>query len=756
MRSQTPQIFPAINRQSGLSMSRRIPRTGFIACMFCRKNGWNFMGKFFGSFVFLTVFALAGYFSQNAFSQTKTTILANGPSANRLNITLLSEGYRDVEAAQFLQDATNVVQFFLAAEPYHEYRNYFNASAIFVASVDSGSDHPAYPAFKDTYFNSSYDSEDRFITIPLDKNGKGKVDALLEKFAPENDLTILIVNDLVFGGAGGPMLITSRNVSAPEIVVHESGHTLGGLGDEYSDFYPGYPDVEEPNTTRETNRDLIKWKAWIRPETPVPTPESGDYANVIGLFQGAHYQSNGWYRPKLDCGMRTLGVPFCEVCSEALVKAICSRVSLADSFFPTANKLSVTSMQAMDFHVTLLRPATHDLSLQWFTNEVAVADATNAAFHFETASLAKGTHFVRAEIRDLTPLVRTDPQNILSNSIVWKISKSFAPPGPFESVKGRFSGIFYDTNSASTASSGSFNLTLTATGAFSGKLVSPEFSSSFKGAFDSENHASVTVSRKGKTSLALNMEIDLNTRDIHGSISDSIWTAQLDANANALNSFTAAFTFLIPSSGETNSPFGDGFGSATLRSNGALRLSGKLADGTSIHFGGDVSETGEMPICARLYKGRGMLLGWFNFSETNVESPQCIWVKNAGASGKLFTQGFTNQTIITGDRYDPPSSGQAAVDWTSALISLQDGDLESTLRDVGTVEKNTFHFSGTNGIALSIKSKTGLISGKFIHPLTRKTAKLQGALLQKRNVAGGFFLGTNASGAITLTDGNPD
>ena len=43
-------------------------------------------------------------------------------------------------------------------------------------------------------------------------------------------------------------------------------------------FTRGYPATEEPNTTRETNRNAIKWKAWISPGTPLPTPETGDYA----------------------------------------------------------------------------------------------------------------------------------------------------------------------------------------------------------------------------------------------------------------------------------------------------------------------------------------------------------------------------------------------------------------------------------------------------------------------------------------------
>ena len=95
---------------------------------------------------------------------------------------------------------------------------------------------------------------------------------------------------------------------------------LAGLGDEYTTANPGYPDIEEPNTTRETNRTAIKWKAWIDASTPVPTPPTNP--NLVGLFEGAHYHPTGWYRPKLNCLMRNFGVGFCEVCQEALVLVV--------------------------------------------------------------------------------------------------------------------------------------------------------------------------------------------------------------------------------------------------------------------------------------------------------------------------------------------------------------------------------------------------------------------------------------------------
>ena len=156
-------------------------------------------------------------------------------------------------------------------------------------------------------------------------------------------------------------------MSLPEILTHETGHVLANLGDEYTNASPGFPDTEEPNTTQQTNRLLIKWKAWISTNTPIPTPPTSDFSSIVGLFQGAHYHPTQWYRPELDCLMRDLYVPFCAVCSEALVLAIYQRVRPVDAFSPASTNLSVSTTQALTFSLTLLQPATHNLSVQWYT-----------------------------------------------------------------------------------------------------------------------------------------------------------------------------------------------------------------------------------------------------------------------------------------------------------------------------------------------------------------------------------------------------
>lgn len=360
------------------------------------------------------------------------TIISNGPPANRFNIVLLSEGYTSAQLTAFGGDATNILEALLAHPPYLEYRPYFNAFAISVPSVESGSDHPASGISVNTYFNSSYErSSDYLITVPPDSTGQGRVDALVKSCLPAADLCILLVNDPIPGGSDGAQKIgiVSRG-SSPEymshILAHETGHVIGGLGDEYDSPFPGFPDVEEPNTTRETRREFIKWKHWLADPTPVPTPPLLQYSDTIGLFEGAHYHSAGWYRPKLNCTMHDNASPFCEVCAETLVLACCRRVRPVDSFTPAETNLTVTSPGTLMFSLALLHPASHSLTVRWFTNGVPVPAQAGPEFQISALLLGTGRNTVRASVTDPTALVRADPEGLLRQDITWSLEINIA------------------------------------------------------------------------------------------------------------------------------------------------------------------------------------------------------------------------------------------------------------------------------------------------------------------------------------------
>jgi hypothetical protein len=361
------------------------------------------------------------------------TLFLNGPTNNRVNLVFLAEGYQTNQFGLFLADATNAANSFLAVEPYAEYASNFNAFAIAVSSTNSGSTHPYYGITNKTYFNTSYDPvSDYLITMPAAGSGQGqdRVNGLLKAYfgTTNNFLPVVLVNDLTQGGSdnSGTAAITDNstgvNGSLSTIFIHETGHVLGNLGDEYTTAYPGYPDIEEPNTTTNFNSNTIKWRAWIPSGTPIPTPSTSAYADTVGLFVGAHYHTNGWYRPMLGCRMQNEYTPdFCPVCQEALVLAIYTKSRPLDSFLPATNKIVTASAQIINFSLNLVTPASHPLTIQWCINGVAVPGATSAAFSLSPTQSGTQTNVIAAVVWDNTALVRNDPKNLLWQTNAWTL-----------------------------------------------------------------------------------------------------------------------------------------------------------------------------------------------------------------------------------------------------------------------------------------------------------------------------------------------
>jgi hypothetical protein len=364
-------------------------------------------------------------------------LLTNGPSAKMINVVILAEGFMASEETAFTNQAQIVLAKLLSTPPYSSYKTYFNGLALFVPSNQSGSDHPSRNSFRDTYFNSTFESygTDRLLTIPPNDrdpayaNGVGKVMALLADYAPDYDMALLLVNDTTYGGSGGVPAVTSLNSASPEIAIHELGHSFAGLGDEYSAAFPGYPEIEEPNTTTQSNRNLIKWRNWILSTTPIPTPQPPSNTSWIGLFQGAHYHDTGWYRPKYDCRMRTLGVPFCSVCAEAITLSALGRVQFIQSQFPAETNIVLRPGSTQTFNIETLHPADHNLEVTWSVDGTVVSTPLTNSLELSSAGLSGGAHIIRTTVHDPTTLVRTDPNSILTTSRAWNLTvQSDLPP----------------------------------------------------------------------------------------------------------------------------------------------------------------------------------------------------------------------------------------------------------------------------------------------------------------------------------------
>jgi hypothetical protein len=357
-------------------------------------------------------------------------ILSNGPPDIRLNIVFLAEGYTASQEASFTNQAKSVLNQMLNVSPYNEYKNHFNAFAIFVPSAQSGSDHPSRNTYRDTYFNSSYGTGalERLITIPPNSwnsnfsDGRGKAFALLSQLLPDYDLPVILVNDTEYGGSGGVPAIASANALSAELALHEIGHSFAGLADEYEEQLSGYPDVEAANTTRETAREFIKWRNWIGSDIPVPTPETFEYVNDVGLFEGAYFHPVGWYRPKMDCRMRNLSQPFCEVCRETHVLTIYSLLELIPSSAPAENNVVVPGGGELEMRIDTVQPAPNTLIYSWSIDGVTNTAYSSNYFPARFATLGTGTRLVRVNVLDETPFVRTDPRGLLFKSRSWLVT----------------------------------------------------------------------------------------------------------------------------------------------------------------------------------------------------------------------------------------------------------------------------------------------------------------------------------------------
>jgi hypothetical protein len=383
----------------------------------------------------------------SAGAATFYTLRTTGNATNRLCIVFLAEGYTSSQTNLFLTDCTNALHSFFGGgsytgeEPFVEYSNYFNAYAVFTNSQVAGSDH-YWTTNRPTAFNSSYDAiQDYVITIPSGPTGQGLVDGFITNnsapwSAARYKLPLMIVNDTSYtteaGGSGGATAIVGKSsgFNFQGILVHESCHTLAGLGDEYEADpggidYSGLP--SEPNTTTNTAYNLIPWKAWINTNTTViPTPNDPTNETLVGLFEGAHYSPTGWYRPKLNCRMRsvTTGVPLCEVCREALVKTFYSKVRGIDSATPTNASLTIPTNSPVTFSVAALQPLSHALAIQWQLNGTDLTAATNSTFIFNPDGVTNGSHALRAIVRDETDWVRNDPANLLASTNTWNVTVS--------------------------------------------------------------------------------------------------------------------------------------------------------------------------------------------------------------------------------------------------------------------------------------------------------------------------------------------
>ncbi|HET8901624.1 MAG TPA: M64 family metallopeptidase [Holophagaceae bacterium] len=295
-------------------------------------------------------------------------ILKNGDPSHKVDFLILGDGYTAKERAKFIKDAKRLSATLFSYEPYKSHKTDFNVWALCPMSKESGISRPSTGIHKRSALGCSYDAfgSERYV---LTTDNRAFRDAASQ--APY-DFVEILVNGRTYGGGGIHQLygtVASDNAFSPYVFVHEFGHHIAGLADEYytSDaiLEQGKPRIEpwEPNVTADPQHS--KWAELITPGAALPTPwkkaefEAYSYSiqkerhairaankpeadmealftaerahetellgtdansGKIGAFEGANYEATGYYRSQEDCIMftRDLHAGFCAACRKAI------------------------------------------------------------------------------------------------------------------------------------------------------------------------------------------------------------------------------------------------------------------------------------------------------------------------------------------------------------------------------------------------------------------------------------------------------
>ena len=170
-----------------------------------------------------------------------------------IHVAYVAEGYQQDEMNIFLDDCRMAMESLFSHEPFRQMQDRFNMVAVMSPSDESGTSWPAKGIWKKTVLGSHFDTfnSDRYLTTLHLK----KLHDVLAGTPYEH--IIILVNTDHYGGGG---IFNSYNLTyahGPQfrpVVVHEFGHSFGGLGDEYpygNDDPIYFPDTEpwEPNLT---------------------------------------------------------------------------------------------------------------------------------------------------------------------------------------------------------------------------------------------------------------------------------------------------------------------------------------------------------------------------------------------------------------------------------------------------------------------------------------------------------------------------
>ena len=251
-----------------------------------------------------------------------------GNIANSLDIVLLPDGFTETEKDKFMEACKMWSDALFSYAPFTQNKNRINIRAVWAPSKEKGIDKPGIGKWVENLLGT------RFFTFGSERY------QMTEEFQKVRDVAscapyesiFILTNTDKYGGGGiynfYGLGSAGKTGYTGEVYVHEFGHSLMGLGDEYiekgntvSALYPEGKEPWEANLTRFVDFKG-KWEDKIAEGTQIPTTVAEGSTEkdwVIGAYEGGGYLEKGVYRGWPECMMKAL-TEFCQICQEAISK----------------------------------------------------------------------------------------------------------------------------------------------------------------------------------------------------------------------------------------------------------------------------------------------------------------------------------------------------------------------------------------------------------------------------------------------------
>lgn len=236
-------------------------------------------------------------------------------------LAFYAEGFTTQEMPTFRAFVDRCVKAFETTPPFT-----LQLASLAVAEVETVSRQSglAGTSVHDTWFRGRFQEGSLDRVILIDQTIAART---LDSNFSRSAVAMIVVNTAKYGGSGGVATVFSCEPNwAAEIAMHELGHSLFGLADEYD--VEGQASTDKPveaNVSSGCTATTLKWFNKVVAGTPLPTlrrDEPEPEKKPLGAYEGAKYKKEGYYRAEYDCKMRTPGKPFCRVCSAEITRIL--------------------------------------------------------------------------------------------------------------------------------------------------------------------------------------------------------------------------------------------------------------------------------------------------------------------------------------------------------------------------------------------------------------------------------------------------